>query len=102
MKTRIFTYIECSCGHRGALIETIGANAFRTGARHAWVRGLTHAGVYDGADSLFAELKPGCPTCSQSLGPADVVGRSELQGIDEVMWLAHEPRLPEPALAADV
>jgi hypothetical protein len=90
MKTRIFTYVECSCGHRGALIETIEAGAFRAGSHQARLRKLTHAGTYDGEDNLFAAMKPGCPACGRSVSPADVVGRSELQGTGDVLWLARE------------
>jgi hypothetical protein len=90
MKTRIFTYAECPCGHRGALIETIDAGAFPSGSRKTRLRRLTHAGTYNGGDGLFLEIKPGCPACGRSLGPDDVVGRSELQGTGEVLRLKGE------------
>ena len=90
MKTRIFTYVECSCGHRGALIETIDAGAFRAGWHQARLRKLTHAGTYDGENGLFAAMKPGCPACGRSLSPDDVAGRTELQGTGEVLRLVRE------------
>lgn len=85
MKTRTFTYVECPCGHRGALIETIETGIFSAGQHRAWLRGLTRAGTYDGEDGLFARMKPGCPACGRSLSPDHVVGRSELQGTGGVL-----------------
>ncbi|WP_233849607.1 hypothetical protein [Paraburkholderia sp. HD33-4] len=85
MKTRLFTYVECPCGHRGALIESTDTRSSSDGEHQAWLRQLTHAGTYEGADGLFADMKPGCPACGRSLGPDDVVGRRELQGTDEVL-----------------
>lgn len=99
MKTRIFTYVECPCGHRGALIQTIDAGAFRTGWHRAWLRKLTRDGTYDGEDELFAEMKPGCPTCGRSLSPDDVIGRSELQGTGAVLRLKSEPAASETTLS---
>lgn len=99
MKTRIFTYVECQCGHRGALIETIDVGAFSNGWHKAWLRKLTHAGTYDGGDGLFAKLKPGCPACGRSLGPEDVVGRNELQGTGEVLRLKSESGSSETTLS---
>lgn len=94
MKTRIFTYVECPRGHRGALIESIDAGGVRNGRYQAWLRELTRAGTYAGGDGLFAEMKPGCPACGRSLGPDDVVKRSELRGTNEVL------RPPETPLNA--
>ncbi|MFM0557931.1 hypothetical protein P0D69_44470 [Paraburkholderia sediminicola] len=87
MKTRIFTYVECRCGHRGALIESLDVGDFPYRRYRTWLRNLAHTGRYDGGDGLFADTKPGCPACGRSLGPDDVVGRSELQGTDEVLRL---------------
>ncbi|MGF6755809.1 hypothetical protein P3T16_003215 [Paraburkholderia sp. GAS42] len=95
MKTRIFTYLECPCGHRGALIETIDAGVFSNGWHKAWLRGLTHTGTYDGEDRLFAEMKPGCPACDRSPGPDDVVGRSELRETGEVLRKKSESEASE-------
>ncbi|CAB3795421.1 hypothetical protein LMG27177_03843 [Paraburkholderia fynbosensis] len=100
MKTRIFTYVECSCGHRGALIETIETGAFRAGGHQARLRKLTHAGTYDGENVLFAAMKPGCPACCRSLSPDDVVGRSQLQGTGEVLRLARESESADVTLGA--
>jgi hypothetical protein len=80
MKTRIFTYVECPCGHRGAFIESVDISDFSDHRYRTWLRNLTHAGTYDGGDGLFAKMKPGCPACGRSLGPDDIVGHSELQG----------------------
>jgi len=85
MKTRIFTYVECPCGHRGALIESIDTRSSPDGGHQTWLRQLTRAGTYEGVDRLFAAMKPGCPVCGRSLGLDDVVRRSELQGTDEVL-----------------
>jgi hypothetical protein len=84
MKTRIFTYVECPCGHRGALIESLDIGDFSDHRYRTWLRNLTHAGTYDGGDGLVAKMKPGCPACGRSLGPDDIVGHSELQGSGEV------------------
>lgn len=99
MKTRIFTYVECPCGHRGALIETIETGVFPAGQHRTWLRKLTRAGTYDGGDVLFAKMKPGCPACGRSVGPADVVGRSELQGTGEVLRTKSESGPLEATLA---
>ena len=85
MKTRVFTYVECTCGHRGALIETLDVGDFKERRHRTWLRNLAHTGTYDGEDGLFEKMKPGCPACGRSLGPDDVVGRSELHGSDEVL-----------------
>jgi hypothetical protein len=85
MRTRIFTYVECPCGHRGALIESLDIGVLPDRRYRTWPRNLTRAGRYEGEDRLFAEMKPGCPACGRSLGPDDVVGRSELEGTDEVL-----------------
>lgn len=98
MKTRIFTYVECPCGHRGALIESIDAGVAPDGWYQAWLRKLTHAGTYDGGDGLFAEMRPGCPACGRSLGPDDVVGRSEWQRTGEVLRVKDGARRSETAL----
>jgi hypothetical protein len=98
MKSRIFTYVECACGHRGALIETLNAGAFRVGGHQAWLRQLTHDGTYDGEDGLFADMKPACPVCCRSLSPDDVVGRSELQGTGEVLRPRRESGVSETTL----
>jgi hypothetical protein len=100
MKTRIFTYLECPCGHRGALIETIDAGVFSNGWHKAWLRGLTHTGTYDREDRLFAEMKPGCPACGRSLGPDDVVGRSELRDSGEVLRKKASPKRQRQRLAS--
>jgi hypothetical protein len=85
MKTRIFTYVECPCGHRGALIETLDVSDFQGPRYRTWRRNLTQTGAYDGTDGLFARTKPGCPACGRSIGPDNVVGRCELQGAGDVL-----------------
>jgi hypothetical protein len=99
MKIRIFTYVECPCGHRGALIESSDAGVLPDGWRQTWLRKLTHAGSYDGGNDLFAEMTPGCPACGRSLGPDDVVGHSELRGTAKVMRLESEPGSSETTLS---
>ncbi|MFM0653568.1 hypothetical protein [Paraburkholderia sediminicola] len=99
MKTRVFTYVKCPCGHRGALIETIDADVFTNGWHKVWLRKLNHAGTYQGGDGLFAKLKPGCPACGRSLGPDDVVGRNELQGTGEVLRLKNASESSEATLS---
>lgn len=101
MKTRIFTYVECRCGHRGALIESLDEGDFPYRRYRTWLRNLTHAGRYDGGDALFAEMKPGCPTCGRSLGPDDVIGRSELQGTGEVLRLKDGSRTSETTVSVE-
>jgi hypothetical protein len=81
------------------LIETVDSGVFRVGWHQAWLRNLTHAGTYDGADGLFYAMKPGCPVCGRSLSPADVVGRSELQGTGEVLRPARESGVSETTLS---
>lgn len=98
MKTRIFTHVECPCGHRGALIESIDANVAPDGWRQAWLRNLNHAGDYDGDNELFAETRPGCPACGRSLGPDNVVGRSETQRA--AVRFAGDAGVPEATLGA--
>ncbi|AJZ62235.1 hypothetical protein OI25_4898 [Paraburkholderia fungorum] len=85
MKTRIFTYVECPCGHRGAVIESLDIGDFQGPQYRTWLRDLNHAGTYEGVDRLFARAKPGCPACGRSLGPENVVGRSELEGSGAVL-----------------
>jgi hypothetical protein len=85
MKTRIFTYVECPCGHRGALIESLDIGDLSDRRYRTWLRNLTHAGTYDGGDALFAKMKSGCPEGGRSLGPDDVVGRGELHGSGEML-----------------
>ncbi|USU19277.1 hypothetical protein [Paraburkholderia fungorum] len=85
MKTRIFTYVECPCGHRGAVIESLDIGDFQGPQYRTWLRDLNHAGTYEGVDRLFTRAKPGCPACGRSLGPENVVGRSELEGSGAVL-----------------
>lgn len=98
MKTRIFTYVECPCGHRGAIIESIDEDAAPEGWRQAWLRNLNHRGDYDGEDELFAETRPGCPACGRSLEPGDVVGRSELKGTGALLRLKGDAQSREATL----
>lgn len=100
MKTRIFTYVECRCGHRGALIESRDVGDFPYHPYRTWLRNLTHTGRYDGGDALFAEMKPGCPACGRSLGPVDVIGRSKLQGTAEVLRLTDRSDSSETTVSA--
>ncbi|MFM0624622.1 hypothetical protein [Paraburkholderia xenovorans] len=95
MKTRIFTYIECPCGHRGALIESLDIGDLADRRHQTRLRNLTRTGTYDGGDALFAEMKPGCPACGRSFGPDDVVGRNELQGTGEVLRIKDGSRTSE-------
>lgn len=85
MKMRVFTYVECPCGHRGAVIESLHVDNFEGPQHRTWLRNLNHAGTYEGGDRLFAKTKPGCPACGRSLGPEHIVGRSELEGVGEVL-----------------
>jgi hypothetical protein len=86
MKSRIFIYVACECGHRGALIETFNQAGSPDHRYRIWLRNLSHAGTYQGNAQPFARAKPGCPQCGRSLGPDDIVGRSELQGTDELLF----------------
>ncbi|WP_168787704.1 hypothetical protein [Paraburkholderia aromaticivorans] len=99
MKTRIFTYVECPCGHRGALIESLEIGDLSDRRYRTCLRSLTHAGTYDGSDGLFARMTPGCPVCGRSLGPDDIVGRSELQGSGEVLRPKEDPGSAETTLS---
>lgn len=85
MKARIFTYVECPCGHRGAIIESLYVGDFQSPRYRTWLRSLNHAGAYEGGDGLFAEAKPACPACGRSLSPENVVGRRALEGAGEVL-----------------
>ena len=85
MKTRIFTYVACRCGHRGALIESLDVGDFPYRLCRTWLRNLTHTGTYDGGDALFSAMKPGCPACGRSLAPDDVVECRELQETGDVL-----------------
>lgn len=77
MKQRIFTYLSCECGHRGAIVESIAPVVSAMVWYQAWLRDLSHNGSYDGLDELFAETTPACPACGRSLGPEHIVARSE-------------------------
>lgn len=94
MKTRIFPYLACSCGQRGAIVESSEERASPDGWYQAWLRGLKHNGTYDGMDELFAETKPGCPVCGRSLGPENIIGRNEASGAAEVLRLAVSQQVP--------
>ncbi|MGF6298016.1 hypothetical protein OKW42_001346 [Paraburkholderia sp. WC7.3d] len=77
MKTHTFTYVACTCGHRGSIVQTYDPTP-PAGWYHAWLRDLSSGGAYEGIDELFAENRPSCPECGRSLTPQDVVGHSEL------------------------
>lgn len=71
MKVRFITYVNCPCGHRGSIVESI----YDDGQSHWYLttlRGLSHTGHYDGANSLFAENTPACTACGLSLTPENV------------------------------
>ncbi|BBU32399.1 hypothetical protein BTHE68_61330 (plasmid) [Burkholderia sp. THE68] len=71
MKVRFITYVNCPCGHRGSIVESI----YDDGQSHwyqATLHDLSHAGHYDGADRLFAENTPACAACGLSLTPEHV------------------------------
>jgi hypothetical protein len=99
MKTCTFTYVECPCGHRGALIESLDVGDPQDRRYWTRLRNLAHTGTYDGGDGLFTEMRPGCPACGRSLGPDDVVGRSELQGTGEVLRLKDGSRPSETTVS---
>jgi hypothetical protein len=94
MKTRIFTYLACSCGHRGAIVESSEERTSPGGWYQAWLRDLKHNGTYDGMEELFAETKPGCPVCGRSLGPENIIGRNEVSGAAEVLRRAVSQQVP--------
>lgn len=77
MKTHTFTHVACTCGHRGAIVETRDPTP-PEGWYHVWLRGLCPGGTYEGIDNLFAETKPLCPQCGRSLTPEDAVERTEM------------------------
>lgn len=77
----------------GAIVESFEDRTVSEGRYQAWLRDLAHAGTYDGLDELFAETKPGCPFCGRSLGPEDIVGRSEVGGAAEVLPRAIHARV---------
>ncbi|MGF6722172.1 hypothetical protein P3T43_001519 [Paraburkholderia sp. GAS41] len=84
MKSRIFTYVACECGHLGAIIETF--NERKVDRRYrVWRRNLSNVGIYEGDDPLFAATKPACPECGRNLGPEHIVAQSELHGTDELL-----------------
>lgn len=95
MKTRIFTYLACSCGHRGAIVESFEDLTWSGGWYQAWLRDLTHTGTYDGMDELFAETKPGCPMCGRSLGPENIIGRNKVRGAVAPVRSMSSARHPE-------
>ncbi|MFL9912151.1 hypothetical protein [Paraburkholderia sp. RL17-337-BIB-A] len=99
MKTRIFTYVEWPCGHRGALIESLDIGDLSDRRHRTGLRNLTPSGTYDGGDGPFAKLKPGCPACGRSLDPDDVVGRSELHGSGEALRPKEDSGSTEPMLS---
>nr|WKF60778.1 hypothetical protein HUO10_005300 [Paraburkholderia busanensis] len=86
MRTRMFTYLVCDCGHRGAIIECMDSTAPLESWYQTWLRNLSRTGSYHGDDELFTDTKPGCPVCGRSLGPAQVVGRSTLYGLAELVF----------------
>lgn len=100
MKIRIFTYVACRCGHRGALIESLDVGDLPDRRYRTWVRSLTHAGTYKGGNGLFAAMTPGCPACGQSLDPNDVVGHRTLEGADGVLRLKHDSESAETTHSA--
>ncbi|MGF6768747.1 hypothetical protein P3T18_001217 [Paraburkholderia sp. GAS199] len=100
MKTRIFTYLACGCGHHGTIVESFELSASNDGWYQAWLRNLSHAGHYDALDELFAETTPGCPICGQSLGPEHIVGRSVQPGLAELRPDQREANAISPVFSA--
>ncbi|WP_250866596.1 hypothetical protein [Caballeronia sp. INSB1] len=71
MKVGIITHVNCPCGHRGSIVESI----YDDGHSHwyrATLQGLSDNGHYDGTDRLFADNTPACSACGRSLTPDDV------------------------------
>lgn len=77
MKVRTVTNVYCPCGHRGSIVES-----FEDDGGSFWylaiLRGLSHAGQYDGLNRLFAETTPACGACGLSLTPDHVASKTDM------------------------
>ncbi|HEY2024558.1 hypothetical protein [Paraburkholderia sp.] len=80
MERRIIFYLQCACGSRGSIVEFCAAPAGAMDRQHSrfLLRGLSQGGEYCGENEVFARLKPACQKCGQTMGPASIVGVSEL------------------------
>lgn len=77
MKVRTVTNVYCPCGHHGSIVES-----FQDDGGSFWylaiLRGLSHAGQYDGLDRLFAETTPACGACGLSLSPEHAASKADM------------------------
>lgn len=80
MERRIIFYLHCGCGKRGSIVEWCGPQRGTGNLDQSrfLLRGLSHEGEYCGNNEVFARLKPACQNCGQTMGPASVIGVSEL------------------------
>ena len=58
MTMRTFTWLQCSCGHKGAIVESENDQPYSKEWTSVGLRELESKGQYNGPDELFAKLKP--------------------------------------------
>jgi hypothetical protein len=73
MTTRTHTRLQCSCGHRGSIVESENDQPYSKEWYSVGVRDLGTKGTYTGPNKLFAETRPSCPACSSTLTPDHII-----------------------------
>jgi len=73
MTMRTCISLLCSCGHRGAIVESENDQPFSKEWSSTRLQNLESKGSYDGPHHLFSKMRPSCPRCGKTLSPADIV-----------------------------
>jgi len=71
MRTR--TWLLCSCGHRGAIVESENDQPYSASWSSNDLLDLENKGQYRGSDALFLATRPSCPKCGATLTPENIV-----------------------------
>lgn len=73
MTMRTFTWLQCNCGHKGAIVESENDQPYSKEWSSTSLRDLDSKGLYNGPNELISSMKPSCPKCGASLSPSNQV-----------------------------
>lgn len=73
MTMRTFTWLQCFCGHRGAIVESENDQPYSKEWSRTSLRDLESGGTYHGPYALISEIRPSCPKCKATLTPDNII-----------------------------
>ncbi|WP_375749987.1 hypothetical protein [Vibrio sp. HN007] len=76
MTYRVFTKLQCPCGHVGQIVESENDQPFSREWSRTSLRDLDNKGDYSGKHGLISRMKPSCPKCGTSLTPEHIISES--------------------------